>query len=98
MVEAQIRYLLRALRFLGTRGSAALDPLPEAQRAFVARVDAGMRGTVWTAGGCRSWYLDPTGRNSTLWPHTTWAYRRLLRRLRPHHYRLLTPAPAEVVL
>jgi len=27
-----------------------------------------MRGAVWTAGGCDSWYLDATGRNSTLWP------------------------------
>jgi hypothetical protein len=40
-------------------------------------------GTVWTAGGRTSWYLDTTGRNSTLWPRTTWAYRRGLARFRP---------------
>ena len=27
-----------------------------------------MQGTVWTAGNCHSWYLDDTGRNTTLWP------------------------------
>lgn len=26
-----------------------------------------MARTVWTT-GCASWYLDATGRNSTLWP------------------------------
>jgi cation diffusion facilitator CzcD-associated flavoprotein CzcO len=58
----------------------------EAQRAWVADVDRMMRGTVWTAGGCKSWYLDSTGRNSTLWPRTTWAFRRRLARFRAEEY------------
>ena len=35
-----------------------------------------MQGTVWVAGGCKSWYLDRTGRNSTLWPDASWSYYR----------------------
>jgi hypothetical protein len=31
---------------------------------------------VWTSGGCSSWYLDESGRNSTLWPRFTWQFRR----------------------
>ena len=31
---------------------------------------------MWTAGGCSSWYLDDTGRNSTLWPDFTFRFRR----------------------
>ena len=53
-----------------------------------------MRGSVWTAGGCRSWYLDRTGRNSTLWPGFTIPFRRRLARLRPDDY-LLTPRKAD---
>ena len=30
-----------------------------------------MKRTVWTTGGCASWYLDAHGRNTTLWPRTT---------------------------
>jgi hypothetical protein len=45
-----------------------------------------MRGTVWTSGGCASWYLDANGRNSTLWPSFTWPFRERTRRLDPAEY------------
>ena len=63
-------------------GVAAVEPRPEAQQAFQAEVDARMRPTVWSS-GCASWYIDRTGRNSTLWPGFTWAYRRRTRRVDP---------------
>jgi cation diffusion facilitator CzcD-associated flavoprotein CzcO len=96
MIEAQIAHVLAALRFLRTRGLAALAPRPEVQAAYVADLDTRLAGTVWNSGGCRSWYLDATGRNSTLWPGTTWSFRRRLARLRPTDYELLAPAPMEV--
>ena len=34
-----------------------------------------MKRTVWTTGGCASWYLDSHGNNTTLWPRTTFAFR-----------------------
>jgi hypothetical protein len=43
-------------------------------------------GTVWVAGGCRSWYLDGRGRNAALWPDFTWRYRRRVARMRPEEY------------
>ena len=67
------------------------NPTPAAQTAFVREVDRRMRGSVWTAGGCRSWYLDRTGRNSTLWPGFTLPFRR---RLRPAAARGLRPDAA----
>src|SRR5262249_37649996 len=59
---------------------------PEAQAAFVAEIDSKMRGTVWTSGGCRSWYLDATGRNSTIWPGFTWSFKRRIERFDPAEY------------
>ena len=53
-----------------------------------------MRGTVWTSGGCASWYLDARGRNTTLWPTFTWPFRERTRRLDPAHYELRAPRPA----
>jgi cation diffusion facilitator CzcD-associated flavoprotein CzcO len=88
MIESQIAHLMAALRHLDARGAAALEPSPAAQARSVAHVEARMRGTVWTAGGCTSWYLDRTGRNSTLWPDFTWAFRRRLARLHPDEYLL----------
>jgi hypothetical protein len=50
-----------------------------------------MRGSVWTSGGCRSWYLDATGRNSAIWPGSTISFRRRLRALKAADYQLIRP-------
>jgi cation diffusion facilitator CzcD-associated flavoprotein CzcO len=93
MAEAGIDHLLAAMGHLRSSGAAAMEPTAAAQARFVAEVDRRMRGSVWTAGGCRSWYLDETGRNSTLWPGFTIPFRRRLRTLRAEDY-LLTPRKA----
>ncbi len=53
----------------------------------MAEVDRRMRRTVWVSRGCRRWYIDATGRNSTLWPDTTYAFRKRVARFRPDEYR-----------
>jgi cyclohexanone monooxygenase len=37
-----------------------------------------MGRTVWNTGGCSSWYLDEHGKNTVLWPKSTFTFRRLL--------------------
>lgn len=86
MIERQIEHMVRALRHMRQRGATAIEPRPEAQAAFVAAVDRAMKGTVWTAGGCQSWYLDGSGRNSTIWPGYSWQFARRLRRFDPAEY------------
>jgi len=86
MAEAQIRYLVAALEHLRRTGTAAVEPTLRAQAAYVADVDRRMAGTVWLQGGCHSWYLDATGRNSTLWPGYSWTYRLRARRFDPGAY------------
>jgi hypothetical protein len=48
----------------------------------------------WTAGGCLSWYVDETGRNSTLWPRSVRAYQRRLAHLDAGDYVTEAPRPA----
>jgi cation diffusion facilitator CzcD-associated flavoprotein CzcO len=83
MIEAQVRYILGALKAMDEHGLAAIDVRPEVHRAFQDEVQERMPGSVWTDGGCRSWYLDQNGRNSTLWPDFTWRYA-----LRTRHFAL----------
>jgi cation diffusion facilitator CzcD-associated flavoprotein CzcO len=93
MIECQIAHLLAALAYLDRTGVPAVEPTPSAQAGFVAEVDRRMAGTVWVSGGCESWYLDRTGRNSTIWPGQTFTYRRRLRRFDPRAYQ---PVPVAV--
>ncbi len=96
MIEAQVDYLMRVLAWRRSGERHAIEPRAEAQSRFLAEVDRGTRGSVWTAGGCLSWYLDATGRNSTLWPGSVRAYQRLLSRFEPEEYQVRAPrrAPA----
>ena len=91
MVEAQVAHVLDALRRLADHPGAVLDVRPEAQARFRSEVDARMRDSIWTRGGCGSWYLDRAGRNRTLWPGTVGDYVRGTRRLRAQDYRLTEP-------
>jgi cation diffusion facilitator CzcD-associated flavoprotein CzcO len=91
MIEAGIEHVLAALRHLRAHGAAAMEPTAVAQAAFVREVDRRMKGSVWTSGGCRSWYLDGTGRNSALWPGSTTPFRRRLRDIKATDYQLIRP-------
>ncbi|MEW6735941.1 MAG: NAD(P)/FAD-dependent oxidoreductase [Acidobacteriota bacterium] len=90
MIESQIAHVISVIRYIHKHNIAAIEPRLEAQATFLSEVDKKMRGTVWTAGGCKSWYLDATGRNSTLWPTFTWQFRHRAARLIPSDY-LMSP-------
>jgi cation diffusion facilitator CzcD-associated flavoprotein CzcO len=94
MIEAQVAQVMLVLGELGRRRVPSLEPSAAAQARFVAEVERRMRGTVWVAGHCRSWYLDRTGRNSAIWPDFTWRFRRRLAQLVPGDYVTIgSPAP-----
>jgi cation diffusion facilitator CzcD-associated flavoprotein CzcO len=86
MLEAQIEHVLSAVGYMRRHAVGVIEARPEAQAAYVNAVDKNMRGTVWTSGGCVSWYLDKTGRNSTLWPTDSWRFRRRVARFAPGEY------------
>jgi cation diffusion facilitator CzcD-associated flavoprotein CzcO len=93
MIEAQIDHVLACLRGMDEHDAAAVEVRPEAQERFNARVQRRLVGSVWNAGGCASWYLDSTGRNTTIWPDFTWRFRSLARRFDADEYVLHPPAP-----
>lgn len=90
MIEAQIAYVLDALKTMDKRGLAGVEVLPEAQRAYNERLHRRLAGTVWNAGNCRSWYLDEHGRNPSIWPTYTWRFRRATSRFLPSEHLLST--------
>ncbi|MER5206660.1 NAD(P)/FAD-dependent oxidoreductase [Streptomyces sp. NPDC002825] len=97
MIESQLNYLadyLRQIDLLG--GRAALAVRPSAVNAWNRKVQTRMERTVWKSGGCNSWYLDASGRNTTLWPGTTAEFRRETRQVDLSEYEVIRatePAP-----
>lgn len=95
MVEAQIDYALAAMNLVDRRGCAALDVRPETQERFGADVQRRLANTVWTTGGCTSWYLDARGVNHSLWPGFSWQYWLRTRRVDRRGYDFLGARPPD---
>jgi cation diffusion facilitator CzcD-associated flavoprotein CzcO len=89
MIEAQIEYVMKALDAIDEHRAGAIDVRPEAQATFVAEMKRMAEGTVWTAGGCQSWYLDSHGNASTIWPDFTFRFRSRTKRFDTGDYDLL---------
>lgn len=88
MIESQLNYLMDCLAHLDRTGARTFEVRARAQERFNEEVQRKLQGSVWTSGGCVSWYLDEHGRNSTIWPGSTWPYRRRTRRFDPDRYEL----------
>jgi cation diffusion facilitator CzcD-associated flavoprotein CzcO len=87
MIESQANYVVDALKTMSARNLTSVTVDPEAVDRFDQEMQHKLTRTVWNT-GCSSWYLDASGRNTTLWPDFTWQYRLRTRRFDPDRYRL----------
>ncbi len=102
MIESQLHYLMECLRSMDRGGVDIVEVRGDVQRRYNEEIQRRLEGTVWNSGGCVSWYLDDHGKNTTIWPGSTWPYRWRLRRFLPDDYELrprksdppATPAPS----
>lgn len=92
MIESQVAYVMDALKTMRKQNLRAVDVRADAQARFNAGIQGRLSNTVW-AEGCKSWYVDANGRNTTLWPGFTFVYRGKTRRFPAAQYQL-EAAPA----
>ncbi len=73
MHEAQVHYVMSALRSLTRHGRGALEVKPRVARRYNDRIQAAMGGTVWTA-GCDNYFRVPSGKVVTQLPYSGGRY------------------------
>jgi cation diffusion facilitator CzcD-associated flavoprotein CzcO len=89
VMESQMRYILQYLAALDKAGEGSfLDVLPEVQKVYTVDLQKRLKKTVW-ASGCRSWYLNREGRNTTIYPGLTHEYRRVTANFQRANYTLV---------
>jgi cation diffusion facilitator CzcD-associated flavoprotein CzcO len=96
IIESQIAYILDALKTMRDSQIGVMEPRAEAQERWTEKIDRRMARTVWMTGGCQSWYIDATGRNTTLWPGSTLAFRWATRKVDLSEYSVRPIAPSRV--
>jgi cation diffusion facilitator CzcD-associated flavoprotein CzcO len=85
MIEAQVIYIVAALRESRRRGQSALRLRAQVQNDSYAETQRKMKSTVWSS-GCKSWYQNAEGQIDTLWPGFTWEYWLQTHRFDAAHY------------
>ena len=98
IIESQVQYVREAIRTMRINEYATVEPTEEAFTSWNADIQERMESTVWSSGGCASWYLDEQGRNTTLWPRSTFVFRHLLHRFDVEKYVVAAPTPTAETL
>jgi cation diffusion facilitator CzcD-associated flavoprotein CzcO len=76
MIEAQVEYVVRHLRWMDEAGLDWIDVRPEVEAGYNDALQADMaRVGPWSAGNCHNYYWAG-GRIVTQWPHSMSEYRR----------------------
>ncbi|HWF33275.1 MAG TPA: NAD(P)/FAD-dependent oxidoreductase [Solirubrobacteraceae bacterium] len=86
MIESQLHYLMAGLRYMEQRGLEVIEVREHVQQRYDEEIQRKLQGTVWESGGCASWYRNEHGKNTTIWPGSTWPFRRRLRTFDPGDY------------
>ena len=91
MLEAQARYIVRALKHMRRKGTTYLAVRPAALAEFVTKVDKWMVGTVWTT-RCSNYFRAANGRVVTQWPRSARSFWGMTRRFKAADFSFAAPA------
>jgi cation diffusion facilitator CzcD-associated flavoprotein CzcO len=95
MIEAQIAYVIDAVKTINKRGLASVEVQPEAQEQYNREIESALEGSVWDPRTCTSWYTDSTGRNPSIWPSKTSKFTKGTRKFDVAAYQVATLAGAD---
>jgi cation diffusion facilitator CzcD-associated flavoprotein CzcO len=88
MLEAQFRYIVRAIRLIAAKPGRAMNLRAEVMRRFNTEIQAQLARTVLTDANCHSYFRTASGKVTTNWPGYPAAYRWRTRRVRRADYEL----------
>ena len=92
MMESQMAYIMQYIQFVEQTGeSAYLDLKADVQKEYNRHLQKQFSGTVWSS-GCKSWYINRAGKNTTIFPRLATTFRRLTKNFDPTVYRLCRAA------
>lgn len=89
MLESQIAHVVRCMKAAHKAGANAIEVDAARYASFNGTVQKRLAATVWQ--GCKSWYVDANGHNSTNWPGFTFGYRWLTRYSSLNAYNFIEP-------
>lgn len=93
MIESQIQYIMDCVAARQRVGFLSLEVKKDVQDKYNRMLERRLRRTIWNTGGCASWYRTASGKNTTLWPGFTWAFRLRTRKVRLTDFHVVEGTP-----
>jgi cyclohexanone monooxygenase len=91
MLEAQARYIVRALKHMRRKRKAYVAVRPKTMADFIVKIDGWMENTVWLT-RCSNYFRAPNGRVVTQWPRSARAFWGMTRRFKSADYTFEPPS------
>lgn len=91
MLESQIAHVMRCYTAMRSADAVTIEVDERRYKRFNVGIQQRLSHSVWS--GCKSWYVDENGHNSTNWPGFTLSYRWLTRHSSLGAYRFTQPLP-----
>ena len=89
IIESQLNFIMDYFKELDQLPPQSfLDVKAAAQQKFNDEIQQKLQKMVWSAGGCNSWYIHESGRNSTLWPGYTITYRKKTKKIKLNDFEI----------
>ncbi len=77
VIESQIKYISHCINLLRDKRITSVEPTASAENAYTEMVHREMKKTVWSYGGCKSWYQNKQGKVIAMFPGFSFVFRRL---------------------
>jgi cation diffusion facilitator CzcD-associated flavoprotein CzcO len=76
IMESQIAYLMEAISAMRQNKWKTIEIKEDVEYEYNDKIQKQLSKTVWQTGGCKSWYQNESGRNTTLYPNYSFVFRK----------------------
>lgn len=90
IIESQVAYAMDGVDTIFNKKLKYVNIPEGVQDKFNNQIQQKLSKTIWNVGGCNSWYLNDSGKNTTLWPGFTYEFRKLTKRFDAENYELVS--------
>jgi cation diffusion facilitator CzcD-associated flavoprotein CzcO len=80
VIESQMRYIKQALVKLFRDKHKSIEPTARAEAKYSEMIHSEMEKTVWSHGGCQSWYQNANGKVIAMFPGFSFSFRRMCKK------------------
>ncbi len=86
IMESQIKYIMQAINEMKQNNWKTIEIKEDVETDYNKKIQKKLSKTVWQTGGCKSWYQNKWGKNTTLYPDFSYVFRKASKFVKNDHW------------